>query len=230
MLSDSRAVSVRDGMCSPQHRRDVGAYVLGVIGAADAFRFEEHLEGCPLCAGAVVEFGGVTAVLGRYARLTPPGVDPVARAAPGLVRRATEAVASGRRRTRRRRLVLGAAAAVLAAGAPFVVPGEGPGEGPGSGRWAAVDRGSGMTAVVTAGAREWGADVGLEVSGVPESGVCSLVAVGRDGDEETVATWSSAGPGEAPLRLGGGAALRPRDIARFEVRTAAGRPLLRLTR
>ncbi|WP_371602050.1 zf-HC2 domain-containing protein [Streptomyces sp. NBC_01220] len=226
MLSDSRAVSVRDGMCSPQHRRDVGAYVLGVLGAADAFRFEEHLEGCPLCAGAVVEFGGVTAVLGRYARLTPPGVDPVARAAPGLVRRATEAVASGRRRTRRRRLVLGAAAAVLAAGAPFVVPGE----GPGSGRWAAVDRGSGMTAVVTAGAREWGADVGLEVSGVPESGVCSLVAVGRDGDEETVATWSSAGPGEAPLRLGGGAALRPGDIARFEVRTAAGRPLLRLTR
>lgn len=213
-------------MCSPQHRRDVGAYVLGVLGAADAFRFEEHLEGCPLCAGAVVEFGGVTAVLGRYARLTPPGVDPVARAGPGLVGRATEAVASGRRRTRRRRLVLGAAAVVLAAGAPFVVPGE----GAGSGRWAAVDRGSGMTAVVTAGAREWGADVGLEVSGVPESGVCSLVAVGRDGDEETVATWSSAGPGEAPLRLDGGAALRPGDIARFEVRTAAGRPLLRLTR
>lgn len=213
-------------MCSPQHRRDVGAYVLGVLGAADAFRFEEHLEGCPLCAGAVVEFGGVTAVLGRYARLTPPGVAPVACAGPGLVRRATEEVAAGRRRTRWRRLVLGAAAVVLVAGAPFVVPGE----GSGSGRWAAVDRGSGMAAVVTAGAREWGADVGLEVSGVPESGVCSLVAVGRDGDEETVATWSSAGPGEAPLRLDGGAALRPGDIARFEVRTAAGRPLLRLTR
>lgn len=213
-------------MCSPQHRRDVGAYALGVLGAADAFRFEEHLEGCPLCAGAVVELGGVTAVLGRYARLTPSGVDPVASAGPGLVRRATEALAAGRRRTRRRRLVLGAAAVVLAAGAPFTVPDE----GSGSGRWAAVDRGSGMAAVVTAGAREWGAAVGLEVSGVPGSGVCSLVAVGRDGAEETVATWSSAGPGGAPLRLDGGAALRPGDIARFEVRTAAGRPLLRLTR
>lgn len=213
-------------MCSPQHRRDVGAYALGVLGAADAFRFEEHLEGCPLCAAAVVELGGVTAVLGRYARLTPSGVDPVACAGPGLVRRATEALASGRRRTRRRRLVLGAAAVVLAAGAPFTVPGE----GSGSGRWAAVDRGSGMAAVVTAGAREWGADVGLEVSGVPASGVCSLVAVGRDGAEETVATWSSAGPGGTPLRLDGGSALRPGDIARFEVRTAAGRPLLRLTR
>lgn len=225
MVSDSRAVSVRDGMCSPQHRREVGAYALGVLGAADAFRFEEHLEGCPLCAGGVVELGGVTAVLGRYARLTPPGVEPVARAGPGLVRRATEAVAAGRRRTRRRRLVLGAAAVVLAVGVPFAVPGG----GPGTGRWTAVDQGSGMTAVVTAGAREWGADVGLEVSGVPEPGVCSLVAVGRDGGEETVATWSSAGPGGEPLRLSGGAALRPGAIGRFEVRTAEGRRLL-LTR
>lgn len=85
-----------------------------------------------------------------------------------------------------------------------------------------------MTAAVTAGARAWGADVRLEVSGVPEPGVCSLAAVGRDGDEETVATWSSAGPGEAPLRLSGGAALRPWAIERFEGRTAAAR--LRLSR
>lgn len=209
-------------MCSPQHRREVGAYVLGVLGAADAFRFEEHLEGCPLCAGGVVELGGVTAVLGRYARLTPPGVDPAVRAGPGLVRRAVGAVAAGRRRTRRRRLAVVAAVVVLTAGAPFAMPGG----GPGTERWSAVDRGSGMTAVVSAGAREWGAEVRLEVTGVPEPGVCSLVAVGRDGDEETVATWSSAGPGEAPVRLSSGAALRPRAIERFEVRTAAARLLL----
>nr|WSW65094.1 zf-HC2 domain-containing protein [Streptomyces sp. NBC_00995] len=213
-------------MCSPQHRRDAGAYVLGVLGAADAFRFEEHLEGCSLCAGAVAEFGGVRALLARYARLTPPGVGPVVRAGPEMVRGATEALAAGRRRARRRHLVLGAAALVLAAGATCAVPGD----GSGTGRWAAVDGVSGMAAVVTAGAREWGTEVGLEVSGVPEPGVCSLVAVGRYGDEETVATWSSAGPGGAPVRLGAGAALRPGDIARFEVRTAAGRPLLRLTR
>ncbi|MEU1488984.1 zf-HC2 domain-containing protein [Streptomyces sp. NPDC005775] len=223
-MSDSRAVSVRDVMCSPQHRREVGAYVLGVLGAADSFRFEEHLEGCPLCAGGVVELGGVAAVLGRYARLTPPGIDPVARAGPGPVLRAVGAVAAGRRRTRRRHLAVAAAAVVLAAGAPFAMSGG----GPGTERWTAADRGSGMTAVVTAGAREWGADVRLEVSGVPAPGVCSLVAVGRDGDEETVATWSSAGPGGAPLRLSGGAALPPGAIDRFEVRTAAAR--LRLSR
>ncbi|MER6120146.1 zf-HC2 domain-containing protein [Streptomyces sp. NPDC001743] len=226
-MSDSRAVSVREGMCSPQHRRDVGAYALGVLGPADAFRFEEHLEGCPLCAGGMVEFGGVAAVLGRYARLTPPGVDPVVVAGPELVRRAVGAVADGRVRARRRRIALGAAAVVLAVGAPFALPGG----GPGAERWTATDRGSGMTAVVIAGAREWGADVGLEVSGAPERGVCALVAVGRDGEEETVATWSSAGPGGEPLRVSGGAALRPGAIDRFEVRTASGRqPLLRLTR
>ncbi|MFD8691336.1 zf-HC2 domain-containing protein [Streptomyces sp. NPDC059651] len=213
-------------MCTPPHRRDVGAYVLGVLGAADAFRFEEHLEGCSRCAGGVVELGGVTAVLERYARLTPPGVDPVVRAGPGLVLRAAEALAAGRRRTRRRRLAVAAAVVVLAAGTPFAVPG---GER-GGGRWTGADRGSGMTAVVTTGAREWGTDVGLEVAGAPDPGVCSLVAVGRDGDEETVATWSWGGVGAAPLRVRGGAALRPGAIARFEVRTAQGRPLLRLTR
>ncbi|MER5276666.1 zf-HC2 domain-containing protein [Streptomyces sp. NPDC002809] len=212
-------------MCTPPHRRDVGAYALGVLGAADTFRFEEHLEGCPLCAGGVVELGGLTAALRWYARLTPPGVDPVVRAGPGLERRATRAVAAGRRRTRRRRLAA-TAAVVLAAGVPFA----GPGGEREAGRWTGADRGSGMTAVVTARAREWGADVGLEVAGVPDTGVCSLVAVGRDGDEETVTTWSSAGGGEGPRRVSGGVALRPGAIAGFEVRTAAGRRLLRLTR
>ncbi|WNI20876.1 zf-HC2 domain-containing protein [Streptomyces sp. ITFR-16] len=220
-------------MCTPPPHRDVGAYALGVLGAADAFRFEEHLDGCPGCRARAAEFGGVSAVLGQYARLTPPGVHPVVRAGPGLARRAAEAVAAGRRRTRRRRLALVAAAAVLAAGAPFAVPFAVPFAAPGgeraTTRWTAGDWGSGMTAMVTADAREWGADVGLVVSGAPDAGVCALVAVGRDGGEETVATWS-AGPGPQPLRVSGGAALRPAAIARFEVRTATGRRLLRLTR
>ncbi|WP_308294585.1 hypothetical protein [Streptomyces sp. RKAG290] len=87
-----------------------------------------------------------------------------------------------------------------------------------------------MAAVVTAGARDWGADVGLDVTGGPETGVCALVAVGRDGVAETVATWSSAGPDGKPLRVTGGAALRPEAIARFEVRAASGRRLLEFTR
>lgn len=216
-------------MCTPPLHRDVGAYALGVLGTADSFRFEEHLDDCPLCAVLAVEFGGVRSVLARYAALTPPGVDPVVRAGPELVRRATGAAAAGRRRSRGRRAALVAAAVLLATAGAFAVSGGSPRENQ-SLRWAAEDRGSGTAAVVTAGARDWGAEVALAVAGVPESGVCALVAVGRDGAEDTVATWTSTGPGGGPLRVDGGAALRPEAIARFEVRTASGRRLLELTR
>ncbi|WP_327127968.1 zf-HC2 domain-containing protein [Streptomyces sp. NBC_01727] len=231
-MSDLRAGSVPDGMRTPEPHRNVGAYALGVLGAADAFRFEEHLAQCPLCEVRAAEFGAVTAVLAEHARRTPPGVDPAVRAGPELMRRAVGAVVAARRRSRRRRLALVAAAVVLAVGGPLVVVGESAGP-PGQAqvqRWAAADRSTGLAAVVTTGAKEWGTDVGLEVSRVPLAGVCALVAVGRDGSEETVTTWSVAGPDEDPLSMQGGAALHPAAIDRFEIRAADGRRLLRLTR
>ncbi|MEU1365474.1 zf-HC2 domain-containing protein [Streptomyces sp. NPDC005803] len=124
-MSDSWTVSVRDGMCTPPPHRDVGAYALGVLDAADAFRFEEHLEDCLPCADRAVELGRVAAVLARYARLTQ-GVDPVARAGAGP---AMEAVAAGRRRTWRRRLGLVAAAAALSAAARATARSPGPTSG-----------------------------------------------------------------------------------------------------
>ncbi|MGW9132515.1 anti-sigma factor family protein [Streptomyces sp. NPDC055681] len=231
-MSDSRAGSVPDGMRTPEPHRNVGAYALGVLGAADAFRFEEHLAQCPLCEIRAAEFGAVTAVLAEHVRRTPPGVDPAVRAGPELMRRAVGAVVATRRRSRRRRLALVAAAVVLAVGGPLVVVGESAGP-PGQAqvqRWAAADRSTGVAAVVTTGAKEWGTDVGLEVSRVPLAGVCALVAVGRDGSEETVTTWSVAGPDEKPLSMQGGAALHPAAIDRFEIRAADGRRLLQLTR
>ncbi|MER5687027.1 zf-HC2 domain-containing protein [Streptomyces sp. NPDC002205] len=234
-MSDSRAGSVPDGMRTPEPHRNVGAYALGVLGAADAFRFEEHLTQCPLCEIRAAEFGAVTAVLAEHARRTPPGVDPVVRAGPELMRRAVGAVVAARHRSRRRRLALVAAAVVLAVGGPLVVVGESAGSAGPPGqtqlqRWAAADRSTGVAAVVTTGAKEWGTDVGLEVSRVPLAGVCALVAVGRDGSEETVTTWSVAGPDEKPLSMQGGAALHPAAIDRFEIRAADGRRLLQLTR
>lgn len=222
----------------PEPHRNVGAYALGVLGAADAFRFEEHLAQCPLCTVRAAEFGAVTAVLAEHARRTPPGVDPVVRAGPELMRRAMGAVADARRRSRRRRLALVAAAVVvvvLAVGGPLVVVGESAGSGgpPGQAqvqRWAAADRSTGVAAVVTTGAKEWGTDIGLEVSRVPVAGVCALVAVGRDGSEETVTTWSVTGPDEKPVSVQGGAASDPAAIDRFEIRAADGRRLLQLTR
>jgi len=38
--------------------RECRAYALGVLDAADAFRFEDHLMECPQCALLLADFGG----------------------------------------------------------------------------------------------------------------------------------------------------------------------------
>ncbi|MFJ8885792.1 zf-HC2 domain-containing protein [Streptomyces sp. NPDC102402] len=53
--------------------RDAGAYALGVLGAADSCRFEEHLAECSACVVQVREFGAVVAHLAVYAHALPPG-------------------------------------------------------------------------------------------------------------------------------------------------------------
>ncbi|MEU5970778.1 zf-HC2 domain-containing protein [Streptomyces globisporus] len=202
----------------------VGAYALGVLGSADTFRFEEHLADCPGCRVRAGEFAGVRDGL---AVVGPPVVPR-----PGLAERLTAAVAAGRRRAGRRRLALVAAAVVLAVGGPVAVTGlsGGPAEGAGTQRWSGTDGASGVAAVVTAAGREWGTAVALEVARVPVAGVCALVAVGRDGSEETVGSWSAGGAGDGPVEVSGGAALRPEGIDHFEVRTADGRRLVTVRR
>ncbi|MFI1223707.1 MULTISPECIES: zf-HC2 domain-containing protein [unclassified Streptomyces] len=202
----------------------VGAYALGVLGSTDAFRFEEHLADCPGCRVRAREFAGIRAGLA----VAGPPVEP----GPGLAERLAGAVASGRRRAGRRRLALVAAAVVLAVGGPALVAGfaGGPVDGAGVQRWSGTDGASGVAAVVTAAGHEWGTAVALEVARVPVEGVCALIAVGRDGSEETVGSWSAGGAGRGPVEVSGGAALRPEGIDHFEVRTADGRRLVTVTR
>ncbi|MEW2064399.1 zf-HC2 domain-containing protein [Streptomyces sp. NPDC007002] len=204
----------------------VGAYALGVLGSADTFRFEEHLALCPGCRLRAGEFAGVRDGLAVVGAPVVPG--------PGFVERLTDAVAAGRRRAARRRLALVAAAVVLSVGGPVAVAGlpGGPVEGAGAGpqRWSGTDGSSGVAAVVTAAGREWGTAVALEVARLPVVGVCALVAVGRDGSEETVGSWSAGGVQGGPVEVSGGAALRPEGIDHFEVRTADGRRLVTVTR
>ncbi len=52
--------------------------------------------------------------------------------------------------------------------------------------------------------------------------------MGRDGSEQTVATWAVPAHGTRPADVTGGTALRPGQIARFEVRTAGGQRLVTL--
>ncbi|WP_329402688.1 zf-HC2 domain-containing protein [Streptomyces melanogenes] len=206
--------------------RDVGAYALGVLGVAETFRFEEHLAGCAHCARLLEELGSVEALLAAYARWTPPGVDPVAVPSPGLLHSALGAVGARLRVRRRRRLGLLVAAAALVVGAPFaaldlmadpVAP-----------HWTATASAPGVTATLAAAPAGFGTDVGLDVGGVRGPAVCTLVAVGRGGEEDTVATWAVRDADQVTMR--GAAALAPADISRFEVRTREGARLATLTR
>ncbi|MBT2442175.1 zf-HC2 domain-containing protein [Streptomyces sp. ISL-36] len=53
-----------------------GAYVLGVLDAADAAAFEAHLASCDVCAAHVEEFAGMEPMLAMLAEAPTPAPDP----------------------------------------------------------------------------------------------------------------------------------------------------------
>ncbi|MFI6691259.1 zf-HC2 domain-containing protein [Streptomyces sp. NPDC050433] len=230
-MSDLPSRPVSGGMRTPEIHRDVGAYALGVLDAADAFRFEDHLMDCPHCALLLGDFDGVKGQLDAYTRQTPARVAPFVSAGPELLHRMLEGTAARPRVSRRRRLALVAAAVVIAVGGPYAIVdaqwgGGGSPTVPAAERWTATDRRTGTAAVVTAAEKGWGTEVALELSKSAATGVCALVAVGRDGSEETVMTWTASGAADGPMVTWGGAALPLGEIDRFEVRTAGGHRLM----
>ncbi|MER5946401.1 zf-HC2 domain-containing protein [Streptomyces sp. NPDC001904] len=215
-------------MRSLERHRDAGAYALGVLDPADRFRFEDHLAGCAACTAYIGELTPTTGLLAIYARATPPCVDWCARAAPTLVERAVDRLGALHRAGRRRVwAAVGVLALLAAAGAGAVLR-----HPAGGGNGLALhgrDSASGVTARLTADGRGWGSRVDLEVRDPGGPRVCRLVAVGRDGTEQTVASWSvHGGAGPDRVTVTGGAAERPDAIARFEVRSAGGGRLLSL--
>lgn len=213
-------------MRSLERHRDVGAYTLGVLDEAEAFRFEDHLMECPRCSAQVTEFGPTARQLLLYRRATPRFVHPLAQPGPRLLERLVGEVAR-RHRAGRRRLLYGlAASVVLAVGGPAAAVVARQGEGPV--RVAATDATTGVWAEVRAADADWGTEVSLRVKDAAGPHSCLLVAVGRDGSEQTVTTWMVAPHQDRPATVMGGAALHPGQIARFEVRTADGRRLVTL--
>ncbi|WP_328660659.1 zf-HC2 domain-containing protein [Streptomyces sp. NBC_00334] len=213
-------------MRSLEGHGDVGAYALGVLDEADAFRFEDHLVECPRCAAQVTEFGPATRQLMLYRQATPRIVHPLTRPGHRLLDRLLSEVAA-RHQTGRRRMLYAVAAAVVCAVA-------GPGavlyahQGGPAAALSATDARSGVWARVTAEDETWGTDVRVEVRDGAGPRSCRLVAVGRDGSEQTITSWKVPGNGARPHTVRGGAALHPDQIARYEVRTAAGEHLVTL--
>ncbi|MEV5908835.1 hypothetical protein DMH25_13735 [Streptomyces sp. WAC 01325] len=214
-------------MRSLERHRDVAAYALGVLNEAEAFRFEDHLMECPRCAAHVTEFGPVARQLMLYRRSTPRFVSPMTKPGPQMLNRLLEAVAIRHRARRRRTLYAVAASVVIALAAPGVAIMAG-GDDRSVQVVEATDERSGVWAQVTTENEMYGSQVELKVKDGAGPRPCHLIAIGRDGSEETVTSWSAAHHDARENTMMGASAMHSDEIMRYEVRTSDGEHLVTL--
>lgn len=198
---------------------DVGAYALGLLGDAEASRFEEHLAGCPRCAEELEANLAVGALLrdaDAHGGLPDgpgdgPGRGPGTAGADGerILGRLLAGAAADRRRTRRgRRALVGvAAAAVLLAGGVTVPVLTGQDETPPAAaeavraafedgeKFSDQDPSTSVEATVSLQPRAWGTHVTLRIGNLTGPRACDLIAVGEDGRRLTIGSWSVPGYG-----------------------------------
>ncbi|GAA2313989.1 zf-HC2 domain-containing protein [Streptomyces hawaiiensis] len=215
-------------MRSLERHRDVAAYALGVLDEAEAFRFEDHLMECPRCAAEVTEFGPTTRQLMLYRRSTPRFVHPLAQPGPRMLDGLLAEVATRRRAGRRRLLFALAASVVFAASVPGIaMMAEGNAEKQPR-TVAATDTRTGVWAQVTTEDEASGSQVELKVKDGSGPRACHLVIIGHDGTEETATSWHGPGHDDHPNTMMASTSLHPQDIARYEIRSAAGEVLWRI--
>ncbi|MET8076307.1 zf-HC2 domain-containing protein [Streptomyces sp. NPDC005303] len=214
-------------MRSLERHRDVGAYALGVLDEAEAFRFEDHLMECPKCAAHVTEFGPVTRQMMLYRRATPRAVHPMAQPGPQLLGRLLGEVATRHRARRRRLLYAVAASVVLTVGGSTLAMTTG-GDAAGTTSIEATDARSGVWAQVTTEDEDWGTQVELKVKDESGPRACHLVAISQDGKEETVTGWNATGHATADNTMMGSSTFHADQIDHYEVRTSGGEHLVTL--
>ncbi|KQV04434.1 MULTISPECIES: anti-sigma factor [unclassified Kitasatospora] len=243
-------------MTSPQEQHlDVGAYVLGLLEPEEMAEFAVHLADCAQCTAEAAELSGLETLLSEYA----DAVRPVAGAAPGaapgaspgaeLLERMVAEVTTVRRTSRTRRLFLVAAAVAVLIAGPLLgaTLGDSDGDGPapvahstspaqdlmdhGTLR-TATDRTTGAVATVALEDKKWGTHVALRLGGVKGPLSCSLIAVARDGQRQTVTSWAVPETGygtpgqQDALVTHGGVGFPATRIDHFEVRTTEGNELV----
>ncbi|MER5428352.1 zf-HC2 domain-containing protein [Streptomyces sp. NPDC002588] len=216
-------------MRSLERHRDVAAYALGVLDEAEAFRFEDHLMECPQCAAQVTEFGPTARQMMLYRRATPRTVHPFAGPGPRLLDKLLAEVAVRHRAARRRVMFALAASVVVALAAPaLAMMAGGGGDDADAVRVTATDEKSGVWAQVTVEDKVWGSDIELKVKDGAGPRDCRLIAIGHDGSEQTVTSWSVPTHDARPNTMHGGAAYHPDEVARYELRTTGGEHLVTL--
>jgi anti-sigma-K factor RskA len=202
---------------------DVGAYVLDALEPDEQQRMQVHVQGCPVCAETVRELEGLPRLL---AGVPAPGETPVAPSPSELAferfRRSAALTPAPRRRAPRWRLAAAAAVLAVAGGVATGV---------------AVSTRDEPAAVVQAvsgnvHARASLAPVGdgtrimLSLDGLPYGAKCELVAVARNGSEQSAGTWSVTYDGT--YQWTGWVAVGPGQLDRLVVRTLDGRTLVSL--
>ncbi|MET8408209.1 zf-HC2 domain-containing protein [Streptomyces sp. NPDC005195] len=239
----------------------VGAYALGILDDAEATAFEAHLATCEWCGQQLDELAGMEPMLAALADLpaaqgTPAiGESLSARPSPRLAERLVDEVSQRRAVKRRRGMYLVAAAAALIIGGPLTVMAV---NGGGSDTPAAVasspakaafqtmtdkvtaeDPKTHVTATVAVEPKDWGTHAVLQLSNVGGPLKCSLIAVGKNGERETVTSWAvpewgygkpdaTTEKAKSPLYVHGGAAFTPDQIDHFEVMTFDGKRLVQV--
>ncbi|WP_405580847.1 anti-sigma factor family protein [Streptomyces sp. NBC_01190] len=221
---------------------DVGAYLLGALEDAEMTRFEEHLAECEECGTQLDELMGVVPVLEE---LRADGIGVVEPPGDALLQRLLAQVGGERRARGRRRLAAVAVAAVLVVGGPTIAVLATDDGGGGHTKTTATatfaadqhrgsDPATGASAVVGITDKGWGSMVDLRLSGVRGPLTCSLLAIGRNGAKQTVATWSVPYEGYGtdahprPLTVHGAAGLHKDDISHFEVQDSTGKLLVKV--
>ncbi|MCF3129814.1 anti-sigma factor family protein [Streptomyces olivochromogenes] len=255
----SGPMSPRQGSPVPNEHETVGAYALGLLDDAEATAFEAHLAGCEWCAQQLDELAGMEPMLAALADLPGTGSTPAigeslsAKPSPRLAEKLVVEVSERRAVKRRHTLFMLAASAALIVGGPLAVLAASGGSDSGNNNMAmgpaqtafqtmadkktATDPATHVTATVAVEKKEWGTHAVLQLKNVTGPKKCSLIAVGKNGERETVTSWSVPNWGygienakteeaKKPLYVHGGAAFNPGDIDHFEVMTFDGKKLV----
>ncbi|MEU4148709.1 zf-HC2 domain-containing protein [Streptomyces sp. NPDC026659] len=215
-------------MRSLERHRDVGAYALGVLDEADAFRFEDHLVECPQCTARATEFGPTARQLMLFRQATPQFVPPLAEPGPRLLERLLGEIGVRRRANRRRFLYGLAASVVLAVAGSALALQLGSSAAPEARVTAATDPSTGVWAQVTAEGADWGSGLSVQVRDSSGPHSCRLFVVGRDGSEQAVGGWSVGAHESGTTSTTAGSSMSPDDIDHYDVRTSDGQRLVTL--
>lgn len=255
-----------EGSPAPNEHETVGAYALGILDDAEATAFEAHLATCEWCAQQLDELAGMEPMMAALADLPGAGTPAIAESltvkpSPRLSEKLVDEVAERRASKRRRNFYLVGTAAALIIGGPFAaVATTGGGGGDDGGRKTeasqertgspaesafaampdrvtATDPATEVSATVALEKKAWGTEAVLELKNVKGPEKCSLIAVGKNGERETLSSWTVPDWGygipnattekaKKPLYVHGGAAFDPNEIDHFEVMTFDGERLV----